>query len=292
MNTGTFMKTTFLLGMGCQKGGTTWLHQYLNRHPNVNSGGLKEYHFFDQLYHPELFNFRCVAEELTKTLKMRRNNPAKAIRMAFYKSPKKYFKHFQRLAKPKHISVVSDITPSYSALSEQNLIEIKAKLELCGFHVKVLYFMRDPIERICSSTRMGRRRLKEKGETLTHSFQKSVAEAYDHEYTEIRTHYHKTLPAIENVFPPDDFFCDFYESFYSRRDIKPITDFLDIPYIPADFGAPISNRKKEDISDELKHLIFTHYRHTYDFIANRFGHDYIASIWPNFRILGAVYQDR
>ena len=37
----------FILGVGCQKGGTTWLHKQLDKHPNVNMGFTKEYHVFD-----------------------------------------------------------------------------------------------------------------------------------------------------------------------------------------------------------------------------------------------------
>jgi hypothetical protein len=41
---------TFLLGVGCQKGGTTWLYRYLTRSPQFVPGYRKEYHLFDSLY--------------------------------------------------------------------------------------------------------------------------------------------------------------------------------------------------------------------------------------------------
>ena len=40
---------TFLLGTGCQKGGTTWLFRYLKESPQYVRGYLKEYHVFDAL---------------------------------------------------------------------------------------------------------------------------------------------------------------------------------------------------------------------------------------------------
>ena len=52
------MEKTFLLGVGCQKGGTSWLHNYLSKHPNTNMGFTKEYHIFDALYMPECNRFR------------------------------------------------------------------------------------------------------------------------------------------------------------------------------------------------------------------------------------------
>ena len=34
---------TFLLGVGAQKAGTTWLHSYAASSPNTNMGDMKEY---------------------------------------------------------------------------------------------------------------------------------------------------------------------------------------------------------------------------------------------------------
>lgn len=43
---------TFLLGVGAQKAGTTWLYDYLNDHPQTDMGLYKEYHLFDNLHVP------------------------------------------------------------------------------------------------------------------------------------------------------------------------------------------------------------------------------------------------
>ena len=44
------MTKTFLLGLGCQKGGTTWLYRYLTSSRQFVPGYRKEYHLFDSLY--------------------------------------------------------------------------------------------------------------------------------------------------------------------------------------------------------------------------------------------------
>lgn len=41
---------TFLLGVGCQKDGTTWVHDYLSTHRKVDMGFEKEYHIIDALH--------------------------------------------------------------------------------------------------------------------------------------------------------------------------------------------------------------------------------------------------
>ena len=40
---------TFVLGVGAQRGGTTWLSRFLNHSPQFERGYRKEYHVFDAL---------------------------------------------------------------------------------------------------------------------------------------------------------------------------------------------------------------------------------------------------
>ena len=43
------MKKIFILGVGAQKAGTTWLHRQLIKSANFNFGHRKEYHVFDAM---------------------------------------------------------------------------------------------------------------------------------------------------------------------------------------------------------------------------------------------------
>lgn len=52
------MEKTFLLGMGAQKSGTTWLHRILTARQDANFGFTKEYHVLDAVYVPECEMFR------------------------------------------------------------------------------------------------------------------------------------------------------------------------------------------------------------------------------------------
>ena len=49
---------TFLLGVGAQKAGTSWLHDQLQRRNDVDFGFLKEYHVFDALELERFASFR------------------------------------------------------------------------------------------------------------------------------------------------------------------------------------------------------------------------------------------
>jgi hypothetical protein len=41
---------TFLLGVGAQKAGTSWLYRYLKSHPEIFMSPIKEMHFFGTRY--------------------------------------------------------------------------------------------------------------------------------------------------------------------------------------------------------------------------------------------------
>ena len=79
-------------------------------------------------------------------------------KLSFLEDTEEYFKFFDELFErgPK-IQLVGDITPSYSMLDEQVFTEIKEGLERRGFCVKVVFLMREPLERVWSMVRIGRR---------------------------------------------------------------------------------------------------------------------------------------
>ena len=41
---------TFILGIGAQKAGTSWLHQYINNDQRANLGQMKEYHYWNSIF--------------------------------------------------------------------------------------------------------------------------------------------------------------------------------------------------------------------------------------------------
>ena len=52
---------TFVCGIGAQKAGTTFLADYFSKHPEFMMSDLKELHYFDAKYRPELsekFNYK------------------------------------------------------------------------------------------------------------------------------------------------------------------------------------------------------------------------------------------
>ena len=101
------MQKTFLLGVGAQKAGTSWLHDQLRRR-DADFGFLKEYHVFDAL---ELEHFSAFRPNNTTPLQWRTWRRARMIRQ-----PERYFDYFTSKLKPPHIRLTGDITPSYAGL--------------------------------------------------------------------------------------------------------------------------------------------------------------------------------
>lgn len=284
------MEKTFVLGVGCQKGGTSWLFRYLDTHPDVNMGFKKEYHIFDALHLPEFAFFRERRTDFYRLIRKGRIfNPLRvmeAIRFRrFYRDPACYFDYFDSLLNAKSdCSLTGDITPSYSGLPSDVYAFIKESLETRGFRVKVVFIMRDPVERCISSMRMTRRNA---GGTPVASESDDLLSNYASPIYQHRTQYEKTITSLEAVFPPDDILYAFYERLFVTDSIREITDFLGISYVKPDFQKKVNvSNTRVVISDDVKREVFDFYKETYNFISSRYGKEFLASIWSNYQKFG------
>ena len=286
----------FLLGVGCQKGGTTWLYEYLQAHPNCEFGMTKEYHIFDGLFEPNAENF--FRQKMSKTghqlIKRARRKPGsdpngdmdlaqKLLYASFYLNPENYAEYFAKLhAASPDTQVVGDITPSYNMLTAQHLLYIRGLLEPHGFKVKVVFLMRDPVDRCVSAIRMFYRdkmskRAPDKRPTMDDLFRRRSVKGGCVK----RTEYDRTIRAVDEVFDPQDVHYGFYETLFSNEGLKQITDFIGVPMVDADFGRRVNaSPSKEVISDDALQLTRRFYNDTYHFCLEKFGSDRINVMWP------------
>ena len=79
----------FLLGVGAQKAGTSWLHQQLHQRSDADFGFLKEYHIHDALTIPKLERFRHLNVQLTKPRSWLQ--PRSWRRQRFISDPRRYY---------------------------------------------------------------------------------------------------------------------------------------------------------------------------------------------------------
>lgn len=110
------------LGIGAQRAGSTWVWENLNRHPSVWTPSTKEKHFFD----------------------VRIKMPLVPAWSGPLQQKIRYASHFTKgrlLGK-----TVGEVTPAYAVLDRKVLREIRRWMP----DVKLIYVMRDPLERIVS----------------------------------------------------------------------------------------------------------------------------------------------
>jgi len=271
-------KKTFMLGVGCQKGGTSWLHEYLCKNPSVNMGKVKEYHVYDILFAP------VKKRSVLDMIKLQSVNNNIEIRLKFIKDMDKYFEYFDSLCTG-DVDFTGDITPSYSGLPSYAFKYVKDRLTEYGFNIKVVFLMRDPFERIWSSIRMDLRNKKKKVNSIEQI--ELLLRLYDKRDSIFRTQYDKTIKNLEMVFDENEIYYDFYEDFFSETGIQRLSDFLGIEYIKPDLDKYVNATQKQEIEniEIMKTIISNYYRETYFYIFDKFGEEKIRELWDSARFL-------
>lgn len=219
----------FLLGVGAQKAGTTWLHQQLHNRKDADFGVLKEYHVHDARSVPELARFRQVPMELRQPRSW--VQPRTWLRQCFIRSPGLYYDYFTWLLRRPHrpgrkVCLTGDITPSYALLSADALGEIKRGFQQRGVPVRPVFLMRDPIERIISSQRMKLRKLGQRdAESEQAALRRRISKGRG-----LRSNYAQTLEALEQAFGLEECFIGLFETLFSAESYGQLCSFLQVPY--------------------------------------------------------------
>lgn len=214
---------TFLLGLGAQKAGTSWLHHNLHRRNDADFGFCKEYHIHDALFLPQFSRFQPKRPMPWKWRTWRRAR--------FLNRPERYFDYFLSLLKQRDIKLTGDITPSYACLEPQTLTWIRQELEHRNIAIRTVFVMRDPLDRWLSQHRM---QLRKKGQLhpdaeLDH-FQALASKSMNSNRVSLRSDYTATLNALNRVFSPDQIFIGFYEQLFSEAEYSRLCAHLNVEY--------------------------------------------------------------
>jgi hypothetical protein len=130
------------LCIGAHKAGTTWLYQQLDSHPDFWMPPVKELHYFDQLSRVQrVADPRCRDERDRRFLERLKSLAAE---------PGIDLENYGRLFEPKASLLSGDVSPNYSALSEEVIQQVVG----CFPNLKVLFMARDPVERVWSHLSM------------------------------------------------------------------------------------------------------------------------------------------
>lgn len=277
---------TFVLGLGCQKGGTTWLSQYLADSPQFEPGFKKEYHVFD---HPD-FQDKAQQKAIARASKMlNRMEEGKSAQSgpllwaSFFADRETYYDHFSGLLTRPGIRATGDITPLYSRLPGERLTEIRGKFADRGIRTVAVLLMRDPVERVWSHARMYRRGM---DDSAPGSAERMVAARYAKPVYSERTRYDRTLAAMDEAFPPEDIYVEFYERLFSERPLRRLAEQIGIDFHAPDLDYRANATKKTTtLAPDITRTVANHFRPVYEAVAARFPDVDLPALWPSMKLL-------
>lgn len=239
-------------------------------------GAIKEYHVWDVLRVPELayfspLNVTARAKALVRWV-MGQNMTGIRLRRRFCRDPESYFEYFAALLNQNGIRLTGDITPSYSALPAATLREINEGFLRRDIPVKVIFMMRDPVERCHSALSMYRReRLSREGATLSESEDDAIREYAISTDAQLRTRYDRTLEAIEEIFSAEQVFIGFYETIFEVDEVKRLSAFLglepDLEFVNQKVNV---SPRAQTLTPETKSFLRQEFAPVYETCARRF----------------------
>ena|SRR5205085_5478364 len=267
-----FADKTFVLGIGAQKAGTSWLRNYLLTREDTYIFPA-EMHFFDSKYGPE--SERRRARLLRKRGETGQNNndllDLKLADLEREDDGGSYRTFFEERV-PDATRLFGEITPSYALLGESGFRAVRRLFP----DTRVIFIMRDPVDRFYSHVRMERDRRRAKGRP-----QRNPLALLDEFSYFGKSLYQSTINDLERVFSPNTIIYLFYETLFRPETIRDLCGFLDVEYTPADCEGVINaGGPREDIPLEIDETVRTRFEATYAFCRSRFG----ARLPKNWRL--------
>ncbi|MDM7959729.1 MAG: hypothetical protein QUV04_08245 [Synechococcus sp. WH 8007] len=282
---------TFLLGVGAQKAGTSFLYSSLMSSQYFHPGFCKEYHVFDGLSCCPERKSKWVGKLLTAISqgsicngKAHVSNSSMLLRALFYEDISYYFEYFEGLSRQNPCAkVFADFTPSYSGLGEQWHDQIRSGFESRGFQVKVCFLMREPLQRALSAAAFlyPKKDLVQSGElppseSLEHFFR----QVYRSDYFLVRGRYEFTCNAIERIYGKSNVFYGFYENMFTSSFFDDFMSFLGVEDLSPDFSRVVNktNSRKPRLDEKTIDDFRQFYGDTYSYVFENFPRAY-HSLW-------------
>lgn len=255
------MRKTFILGLGAQKSGTSWLFKYLETLDEYAAPAVKELHVWDAVegLHARLLH------PLTP-----RNASANALRLAMQYCHSFYFLYFRRLLSGRK-TITSDISPSYAALPLSRLKTISNRFDRVKIETKMIFCMRDPVDRIVSAFRMYRKlgftHIAGVGDASESTGLVQFARTIG---CQRRTRYEITLENLRQLSEPAKSFVGTYEKIFLGKQFKPLYEFIGGASRSELENIRVHAGPRGEIGAEIAAELAETYRETYAYCAEHF----------------------
>ncbi|MCA8928663.1 MAG: sulfotransferase [Alphaproteobacteria bacterium] len=228
---------TFLICVGAMRCATSWIHRYLASLPGVAVSPIKEVHYFNAKFPTNALSDADVLALKRLGLQAgRTGNPvdnlllepvfqASIDRAQMIYDDEAYFGHFARLCAPETFALC-DITPAYAVIGRPGFQYMKNFVAAQGLRVKILFLMRDPLDRLWSQ--------------LRHMQHLNPAAAVATRWPEAirsapimaRADYRATIEDLDATFFARDILYLFYEDLFTEASLRRLSHFIGADHWP------------------------------------------------------------
>lgn len=226
------MKPDFLC-IGAQKAGTTWLYQALRQHPQVSMPPIKEIHYFDRGKRPYALDLLSKhAPTRRRFLRWLRDGLRSGWAgwqeslwcLRFFCLPRS--DHWYAALFPRCSGLIAgDITPGYARMDKDKVAHVQRLLP----DAKIIYLLRDPIDRAWSQAAMYFRQYHGSASIAVVNPQAIRRFIFD-PYNLRNGDYHQTLTLWQTVYPQDKILVIYHDEIdlYPIASLRRICEFFAI----------------------------------------------------------------
>ncbi len=266
--------------VGATKCGTSWLHDQLRAHPDFYLRTIKEYHFFGNSLP---LQWQRKKEELhaeLQRLEHRQSFSATLARAERIADIEEYLSTLQAdevttgsfadllIGRSHDRLFFGDFTPRYSLLGREQLMRF---FELPG-DLRIVYLLRDPIDRFWSHVKMAAR-MSDEDRADTRALE-IVSQFLSDVETPVLTgivkrgDYAKNHARLSKAFSSDQMKAFYYERILGRTGFGEITDFLGASCFVPDFAKKVHEGQRLFLPKTLEHGLFQKFRLQYKYAQN------------------------
>ena len=277
---GTFFELegkTLLICVGAMRCGTSWLYQYLSTLAGVAISPIKEIHYFNakfpdnSLTDMDVLAMKRLAfftEQKSKPVENLLTSPvfqASLDRVQMIYDDEAYFGHLARICQS-DTAILCDITTAYAAIGQPGFFYMKNFVAKHGLRLKVLFIMRDPIERLWSQL------LHMQSLNPPAGAARRWPEALQSAPIMARADYRATVEALDACIHEKDILYLFYEDLFAEETLRRLCNFVGADYWPGNLGERANARQlTDDLPSDARVAFCDALAPQYDFCKDRFG---------------------
>jgi hypothetical protein len=265
-----------IICIGAQKCGTSWLHEALQQNPAVWSPPFKELHFFDYKFIPDSRKWakwhvrsnvkRLLKEEFWHSEIVGYDDYLRSLIKEPMLNGNWYKNAFSIMP---HDNFGMDITPEYCQLPVEGIEFLAKFLE----HPKIIYIIRDPVDRAISQVRMNLARNMMVTEDIE-AWEKFSNQPVVWQ----RGNYAEYVPRWDSFLSEDHILYIPFGRIAQEPHtlLHEIEKFLGIPaHKYEDVEKKVFSGKHTYIPDSIKNNMRDKMRIQYEFLENRFGQEFV-----------------